>query len=383
MKISNIKTTIKKELRSIFRDKKTLAIIFLFPLFIAFFVFYCSSSYDNNINDKEIYPIAINYNLNDIEKTIVASSSLKTEYYNSKKAMEDAFNKKKVAAYIYYDNDNNTYTIYSDEGMEGMAASSNALSYLSTYNKYLGDTYLQIQNIDLEKVYNNFTYTQEYVQGENYLLQTILSICFTYIIVAIAMASASLATSATAIEKEQGTLETLLTFPIATNELIAGKYLATVIMGLFSSLFGYVISVTSLIIAKSKYQIYEDINLMFDPQNITIGIIICLAASLLIAGLAILITSRTKTYKEAQASSQILTFITLIPMFLSMLDIPIVTKFYYAIPILSHVQILMDIFTKDINYSNIFINISSSLILSILIVSIIIKQFKSEKVLFN
>lgn len=378
-----VKITIKKELRSIFRDKKTVTLIFVFPLLIAFFIFLLSSTYETSVNNKEIYNVAINYEITDVEKKIVKENQLKTKYYDSLDKMEKDFKDSKVSAYIYYDKEKNTYTIYSDEGMKGMTASSYITSYLDAYNTYLGNEYLLKHNINPKDVYNNFTVKTELVEGENYILQTVLSLAFTYVIIAIAMASSSLATSATAVEKEQGTLETLLTFPVTSKELITGKYLATVIMSLFASLFGYIITLASLIIAKGKYKVYEDINLFINPENIIIGILICLAASLLIAGLAILLTAHSKSYKEAQMASQILTMITIIPMFISMLNIPIISKLYYVIPILSHVQILMDIFTTKISYNNIILCLLSSIIISIIIIDIIIKKFKSEKVLFS
>ena len=378
-----VKITIKKELRSIFRDKKTVTLIFVFPLLIAFFIFLLSSTYETSVNNKEIYNVAINYEITDVEKKIVKENQLKTKYYDSLDKMEKDFKDSKVSAYVYYDKEKNTYTIYSDEGMNGMTASSYITSYLDTYNTYLGNKYLLENNINPEDVYNNFTVKTELVEGENYILQTVLSLAFTYVIIAIAMASASLATSSTAVEKEQGTLETLLTFPVTSKELITGKYLATVIMSLFASLFGYIITLASLIIAKGKYKVYEDINLFINPENIIIGILICLAASLLIAGLAILLTAHSKSYKEAQMASQVLTMITIIPMFISMLNIPIISKLYYVIPILSHVQILMDIFTTKISYNNIILCLLSSIIISIIIINIIIKKFKSEKALFS
>lgn len=378
-----VKITIKKELRSIFRDKKTVTLIFVFPLLIAFFIFLLSSTYETSVNNKEIYNIAINYEITDVEKEIVKKNQLKTKYYDSLDKMEKDFKNSKVSAYVYYDKEKNTYTIYSDEGMKGMTASSYITSYLDAYNTYLGNEYLLKHNINPKDVYNNFTVKTELVEGENYILQTVLSLAFTYVIIAIAMASSSLATSATAVEKEQGTLETLLTFPVTSKELITGKYLATVIMSLFASLFGYIITLASLIIAKGKYKVYEDINLFINPENIIIGILICLAASLLIAGLAILLTAHSKSYKEAQMASQVLTMITIIPMFISMLNIPIISKLYYVIPILSHVQILMDIFTTKISYNNIILCLLSSIIISIIIIDIIIKKFKSEKVLFS
>lgn len=383
MNKNNIEITIKKELRSIFRDRKTVALILLFPVLIAFFVFYLSSTYENSINDQKIYTVAINYEPNEIETKLIKENQLKIKKYSDLKSMEEAFKNHDVSSYVYYDEKENKYTIYSDEGMEGMSSVEYVTAYLSQYNNYIGDEYLINKDIDPEEVYNNFSIETKYIEGENYLLETILSIAFTYIIIAASMAASTTATSATAVEKEQGTLETILTFPVTSKELITGKYLATSIMSLFASLFGYIITIGSLIIAKGKYKIYDDISLFFTSENIIIGIIICIAASLLISGLAIALTANTKSYKEAQIASQILTFITLVPMFISMLNVEIISKVYYMIPILSHVQLLMDIFTVKVNYYNVIVCLASSIIISIIIIKIIVKQFKSERVLFN
>ena len=70
-------------------------------------------------------------------------------------------------------------------------------------------------------------------------------------------------------------------------------------------------------------------------------------------------------------------------MFISMLNVEIISKVYYMIPILSHVQLLMDIFTVKVNYYNVIVCLASSIIISIIIIKIIVKQFKSERVLFN
>ena len=75
MNKNNIKITIKKELRSIFRDRKTVALILLFPLLIAFFVFYLSSTYENSITDQKVYTVAINYEPNEIYRARMQSNS--------------------------------------------------------------------------------------------------------------------------------------------------------------------------------------------------------------------------------------------------------------------------------------------------------------------
>lgn len=384
MNKNNIKTTVKKELRTIFRDKKALLMIFVVPLFIAFFIVFFSSLYsDIDSSDTKTYDIGLNYELTKEEQEIMQSLSLVPKNYKDKSSLEKAFKSKEISAYLTYNKEENKYTVYSDQGNNGLAASSLITTYLEQYNRYLGDKYLAEQNLDPATIYHNFDFDQEYISGENIMLDTFLSVAFAYIIMAISMMASTMATTATAVEKEQGTLETILTFPVTTTELITGKYLATTIMSVISSLFGLLVTIASLLYCEGKYSIYEDLTININIETILIAIVICLVASLLISGLALLITSYTKTYKEAQSATQILSFITIIPMFFSMFETGLVNIIYYAIPILGHVQILMDIFSEAVNYQNVLACILVSLILSFAVIIFIIKRFKNERVLFG
>lgn len=69
--MNNVFITIKKELRTILRDKKSLMMMLITPIMIPLFIFIFSYVYDKlmNTNENEKYYVGINYNLNDIEKT--------------------------------------------------------------------------------------------------------------------------------------------------------------------------------------------------------------------------------------------------------------------------------------------------------------------------
>ena len=112
------------------------------------------------------------------------------------------------------------------------------------------------------------------------------------------------------------------------------------------------------------------------------GVVICFLASLLIAALAILITSSAKSYKEAQASGSILQTVCVLPLLLSMVSFD-VSKVLYAIPILSHTTILMELYSGTCSNINLLITIGSTLVYIIVIMFVMIKKFKSEKVLFG
>lgn len=386
MKKTNIIITLKKELRSIIRDKKTIFMILGFPFIIAAFIFFFGYMEESLIGTEDTkYNMGINYKPNSTEKTIMSELYLEPTYYKSLEDMKKAYDEGKIETYIFYDEKENIYTIYSNEDLMNSQASSYAMEYLDAYNKHLGDLYIKGEDIDPEVAYGSITYEMKTTEGEElstdgFMIDMVMDMSFTYIIMAIALAAVNMATSAIAVEKENGTLETVLTLPVTTKELITGKYLATAIIGLTSSIIGFALTIISFAIATNMFEVYKGFSITFGA--IFWGIIICIVASLLIAALAILITSSSKSYKEAQASGQILQMICVMPIFLSFLNITI-TRLYYIIPILSHTTILMDLYSGKINYLNLFLTIASTIIYVIILLYVLIKKFKSEKVLFG
>lgn len=387
MNKNNILITIKKELRSIFRDKKTICYIFGFPFIIAFLIFlmgYMEDAIMNEDNDTK-YSIGINYEVNEIEKALMEENSLIYEKYDSLSDMKEAYYNGEIEAYLDYDKDNKIYYIYTDESMMNSAVSTYVMYYLDSYNSYIGNAYLASQNINVEEVFNNFTYELKNTDGDEVsesemIIELVMNMAFTYIIMVISLATVNMATTAIATEKENGTLETILTLPITIKELILGKYLATFIIGFIASLVGFIITLGSFGIATNMFSVYEEFSMGFSV--ILFGVVICLVAALLIAALAILLTSSAKTYKESQASGSILQTICVLPLFLSMVsfDAP---RLLYIVPILSHTNILMELYSGTCNYVNLLLTIGSTLVYVCLILYVLVKKFKSEKVLFG
>lgn len=385
MNKNNIFITIKKELRSVFRDKKTIIMILAFPLMIGVLIFlYGFMDTEMVGDDKTKYKVGINYTPTEVEQVYIKEMQLEAKEYRSDAALKEAYDNGDLEAYILKEND--TYTIYIDDSdMTATTVGTLVESYLTSYNKYLGDLYLYQNNIDPEVVYDNIQIEFKNVDGEEtsataLMLTMVMGIAFSYIIISISLATINMATSAIATEKENGTLETILTLPITTNELIIGKYLATVIIGLCSSIMGFIITLVSIKIASLKFEIYKEFTMNF--PTIALGILICFVASCLIAGLAIAATSSSKSYKEAQAAGQTLEIISMIPMFIQVLDVNTTTYFYF-IPILSHTTILMDLYSNNINYMNLLYTIISTIIYTVIILKFLLTKFKSEKVLFQ
>ena len=386
MNKKNIFITIKKEIRSIFRDKKTLFMIFGFPFVIALFIFLFGLMEDSMMGESSnVYKIGVNYEVNDVHKEILKQYGLKYKSYQDIKEAKQDFEEDLIDGYVLWNEEKNTYTIYSDSSISGMNVTSFVANYLDDYNKYLGDLQLIDKGINPDEVFTNFKVEIKNVSGEelsssSFLVELIMNISFVYIIMAITLAAVNMATSAIAVEKEHGTLETILTLPITTTELIIGKYLANVIVGAIASLIGFALTIISFSIAKEMFVMYEDFSISF--VAILFGIIICIIASFLISGLATLITSSAKSYKEAQASGQILNYICIVPIFMSYLEFSVTSSMYF-IPILNYTTILLELYTGNFEYVNLFITIASTICYVVFILWFMIKRFKSEKVLFG
>lgn len=381
--MNNIITTIKKELRSILRDKKTISVLFIYPLMIPFMVILYGNLYDNMDNEVTEYTIGINYELSKEEVAVMNELHINYQVYDTISDMQKAYDKKEITGFIDYQNNLNNYNIYINTSTSSGLTTSELISqYLENYNLILTNNYLVEEGIDLEKAYNHFSVQEQELSTNNYIVVLLLSISITYIILSICISTSNMAIQTTATEKENGTLETILTFPIKKNELIIGKYLSTVSIGFISSLCSLAFMLISMYIGKHHYAIYEDLNISFSLTTIIGSIIISLIASIFISGISLSLTAFAKSYKEAQGQSSLITLVATIPMFVSIMELNI-SRTYYLIPICNITQTLSDLFANSIDITNILITMSSTIFYTIIVITIIIKAYNSEKILFS
>ena len=95
-----------------------------------------------------------------------------------------------------------------------------AMNYLDTYNTYLGHEYLSTFPVDIEKVEHSIEIQTEELEGTSELVNMVLFLGIVFSIMAISLTAIYGVTDSIAGEKERGTLETILTFPIKSKELI-------------------------------------------------------------------------------------------------------------------------------------------------------------------
>ena len=380
---NNVFETIKKELRGIVRDKKSLLMMIVTPLMIPVFIFVFSLMYNDMMYSEEVdtYTIGINYSMNNIEKDLIKDAGLDVNNYSSKEEMQTAYDEGNIDAYIMLEN--NKYTIYCNDMSENSSmASYGIVSYLDGYNNYLAQNYLLGINADLNSVYNNINYDFEQITGSNDLVDLIINMGFIFAIMAITLTAVYGATDSTAGEKERGTLETFLTFPIKSNELILGKYLAISISCFVTSIISMILTLSSLAICRGMFEIYNDVILNLNVSSVLLVFIIMICYSLFISGLCIAIASFSKSYKEAQSALTPLSMLVMIPMFFDMFGITM-NPLLSLIPVVNHSLLINDIVCGNANIFNIIIMFASTILYVILVIYYITKQYKSEKILFS
>jgi len=314
----------------------------------------------------------------------VLELNLETKYYESKEELNSAYENKELAAYIV--KDNNNYTIYSNENeTTSMEVSAIASSYLEQYNTYLGMEYLNSIDVNLEKVYTNINIDFEELKGSNEMVNMLISLGIIFAMMSVSLTAIYGVTDSTAGEKERGTLETFLTFPIKSKDLITGKYLAITFSCIITSIISTILVVISLSISSNIFSIYKDAVTNINLLSILTTLIIMISYSFFISGLCIAIASYSKTYKEAQSALTPVSFMNMIPMFFDILEVDL-TSAISLIPIVSHTMIVNDILTIGFANNTVFlilIMFVSTLIYSFIIIKIITKMYKSEKILFS
>lgn len=381
MNWNNIKITIFKEIRGVFRDKKTIQKLILYPLIIPLVIFLFGFLLDGMTEAD--YVIGTNYKLTDDENIIIKEyKDISIENYDNKEKLEEAYNNGKINGYIVK-NDNN-YTIYADTSLNsGEIVSSIANSYLEAYSLVLGNKYLIENNIDPSNVFNNLTISNKSLASEdtNALISLIFNMVITYVVMIVVMVSVVIVPDATSGEKERGTLETILTFPIKSSELVVGKYLATSALSFIVGLIAYLLSIPTFSIVNKFFESFEDVVFTTNFEYILVAILVIFLVSLLAAGVCMALAGKAKTYKEAQSSLQMVSILPMIPYFLTFMEIDNII--FDFIPIANCSSLLNDIVINNINIQSLLITILTTIVYTAIIIIYISKQYKSEDTLFS
>ena len=381
MKWKNIKITIFKELRGIIRDKKSFHKIILYPIIIPIIILLFGFLFD--YMDNSTYNVGINYSMTDVEESIIKEdNSINYVFYDNLDKLKDAYQDGEISGYIVKEDDN--YTVYADfSANSGQMILASTSTYLESYNQVLAASYLSEKGIDADRVFQQIHIDSKTLAKEETMssFSIFFNLTITYVLMIVIMTCIVVVTDATSGEKERGTLETILTFPVKSSELISGKYLATVIIGGITGIISYFLMIPSFLVGKNIFSIFKDMDIGFNIASTVLALFILVLSTFLVSGVCMALCGKAKTYKEAQSSLQFISLFPLIPYFIKVME---VDHFIFSfIPIANCGMALNDITMNEVNYTSLIIIFISTIIYIIFILIFISKQYKSEDTLFS
>lgn len=379
---NNLWNILKKELREMFRDKKSLSMMLVIPIFVPLIVLGMSALFEVQANKdiEEYNKIGFAYELSEEEKNIAKELNIEVNEGNEDE-LKTKYENDEIDLYIT--KDGNKYILNGNDSDVTTYAKTLMESYFNVYKEYLQSGYLQANNVNPNDVLNIITVEENITEEENMFVSYIRNYAFVFIIMAITVSATYPATDTTAGERERGTLETLLTFPIKSRDIIVGKFLAVTIASILTGIISLVLAIISVAIAQNAFSIYEGLNIMFSPISILLSVIIIIAYSFFISGLCIAIASSSKTFKEAQNALTPLTFISLFPGMIAFMIGVTGTPLLSIIPFINYVVVFTDTSAGNVDWLNIALMVISTIIYISIVLTYIIKQYKSEKILFS
>lgn len=372
----------KKELRELFRDKKSLSMMLITPILIPLIIFGMSALFDAQMNKpvEDYNRIGFNYKMSDAEKEIAKNMDIQA-IYGDTEDLREKYDKAEIDLYVT--KKGNIYTINGEENETTSMASALVNSYFTVYKESLQKNYLADKNMDSDALLNIITVKENISMEETFFGNYITNYAFLFIIMAIAISAMYPATDTTAGEKERGTLETLLTFPMKGRDIIVGKYLSVTFSSIVTGIFSFILTVISLKISNNMFEIYKDTNLMLSPAEFAFAAVVIITYSFLISGLNIAVASKCKTFKEAQSALTPVMFISFFPGMIAFLINLKTNALLSLVPFLNFTLIFTDITKGSINYTNILLMLISTITIICIVLGIIIRQYKSEKILFT
>ena len=156
------------------------------------------------------------------------------------------------------------------------------------------------------------------------------------------LGGAHLVIDATAGERERQSLEPLLATPAARAAIMSGKIAAACLFGMLSL-------VLTLIVFKISFQLASQTALKFDVSVLTISKLLLVLVPIVLLGttLLTLIAASAKSVKEAQGYMSILMMLPLIPTLVLLVN-PVKTQLWqFAVPFLSQNQLIMKLLRME------------------------------------
>ncbi len=434
----------KKEMKDIFRDRKSVLMMFfvpvvLYPLIflVAFFILSMmqtgvstqvyhialdgvpDSRLESRLNEIQIkenkekttYEIMY-FNKDDFDAITTAWKEDYTENVNKDKRDTDglsdtsvkasdvgndhvikdpiarALKEESIQAYVKYENGN--YHVYYNSSVTNSAQAARLIeTALSDVKHDLIVENLKDKGLDADEILNPIkvddsdTATSE--QSLGYFLGTIIPFMM---IISLLVGVFTPAIDATSGEKERGTLETLLMMPVTNSQIIVSKFLSVALIGLITTLLS-IASMAGLgayilnLVSSSGVVDMGGIEIGSFLPAILITIPVLIVLSLFLTAISMCVTCFAKTYKEANTYMSPVMIVVMLTGYIGFIPNLDFDKTMAMIPVANVCLLIKNLLLFKVNMELVMIVIVSTAAYTGLVILALGKMYHSEAILFD
>lgn len=381
--MKHIITIIKKELVRVFRDKRLVFMIFLFPAIMLYAMYslmgnFMFSTPDSYIVEMKNMPAEI--------KTMLNESIENIEYKEYDGNLEEAKLRLKdgeVDLVIIFDDGflNSLDKLSNIQMIYNPASTGSSTIYQST-NVILDAYKKAIQSQIYGQAFEIFTIESILATEEEEAVGQMYALILPFLIITFLFSGVtSVAPESIAGEKERGTITTLLVTPVKRSHIAFGKIISLSVLAILSAVSSFIGVIIS--IPKLMGDMGDAMPNLYQAKDYAMVLLVLVVTALILVSLVSIMSCFAKNTKEASMYSMPLMVISMALSMTSMIGIKVNNNLLFAIPLFNSIQMLTEIFTFEVNVVHFIITIITNVIFTGILIYVLTRMFDNEKIMFS
>ncbi len=402
MNLKIIKILVKKEMLDVLRDKKTVLMMLVVPIILYPLIFIgviqVMSMIDSSM-EEQTYRVAVCSGDGDdvLEERLQVPEEEESYRIETVKAdtiddYESALNEKEIDVYVVEEEKGGkpSYTLYYLSSETNSTYALNIVEeILDDYKEEIRVQRIEAAGLDTEEILEPIVYEEENIASTEQSLGSIMGMIFPFmLIISLLMGTMYPAIDTTAGERERGTLETILTLPVTSRQLIISKFLTVAVIGLVSAALN-IVSMGGI-----AFYMYQIADLTLEEGTLTVAwgsfapaflvsILAILTFSLFISAITMCVTAFAKSYKEANNYITPLMLVVMFTGYIAFIPNIELTRTMAMVPVANISLLLKNLLSFNYDYTVIAIVILSNAAYAILAILFLSRIYDSETILFG
>ena len=370
---------LRKELKNILKDKRTLVATLLVPFLLIPLLFVGMDYMENRQRSSAEDTI---YTINIVNNDDPVFLEILSEHLNFNLVSEYSEDELVVEFPSGYSPGDRAQTLiyFNSTSQKSSFASSRIGNALSDYSAYLADTYLDDYGIDLKSLYtisiSQVDTAPEEAQGARFLLIMVPYLILIYVFVG----AMSVGIDATAGEKERGSLAVILVNQVSRSSIAIGKILYAVTVGIASSCMTFLGFLLAVKLTGGMFG--QSVTFSgFSFMTMIVLLITLIMTSAIAASIILFLGSMAKSVKEATTYILPIYFVVVILGVFTMNMDPSSNQLLFLVPFLNTVFLLKGAIINDSTFLQLLMLIASDTVLIGVLVYSTSRLYNSEKIL--